>query len=340
MEKKTKSGLIILICLIFAIFCIFFASFFYNKKIIDRQNYSTKLKSAPVGNTQDFDKTQIKNYKDKFIAALYIEGQISQENADYSQTWLLSVIKRLKENKKNVALAVYINSPGGAVYQADEVYFALQDYKTSGKPIWVYQGPMAASGGYYISCAADKIFANRNTLTGSIGVISGTTFDLTGFLNNLGIKSETVHSGKNKNMMNFNEPFTNEQKEIMQSICDECYEQFVSIVAKNRRMNYDTAAKLSDGRLYTAKQALEHGLIDGIDSWENMIKQFSEFIEMPGIRIQTFKKEKKSSFIDFVMGKTKDLQNAFTASKLGLPIDIINKMNENNIMPQYLVPAF
>lgn len=103
MEKKTKSGLIILICLIFAIFCIFFASFFYNKKNIDRQNYSTELKSAPVGNTQDFDKTQIKNYKDKFIAALYIEGQISQENADYSQTWLLSVIKKLKENKKNVA---------------------------------------------------------------------------------------------------------------------------------------------------------------------------------------------------------------------------------------------
>lgn len=340
MEKKTKSGLIVLICLIFAIFLAFFATFAYQKKKNARQNYDAKLNFAPVKDFKNFDKTQIKNYKDKFIAALYIEGQISEANADYNQAWLLSLIKKLKESKKNVALAVFINSPGGAVYQADEVYFALQDYKTTGKPIWVYQGPLAASGGYYISCAADKIFANRNTLTGSIGVISGMSFDMTGFLDNLGIKSETVHSGKNKNMMNFNEPFTDEQKEIMQSICDECYDQFVSIVAKARRMNYNTAVKLSDGRLYTAKQALERGLIDRIDTWENMLEQLSESVEMPGVRIQTFKKEKKSSFIDFVTGKSKDLQNASFTAKTGIPMEIIKKMNENNMMPQYLAPAF
>ena len=339
MEKKTKSGLIVLICLIFFIFCVIFASIFNQKRKYDANHYNVELSTAPVSDSTTFDKVKAKNYSDKFIAALYIEGQISEDNAEYNQKWLLSTINKLKQNKKNVALAVYINSPGGAVYQADEVYLALQDYKTTGKLVYVYQGPMAASGGYYISCASDKIFANRNTLTGCIGVISGTTFDMTEFLENIGIKTETIHSGKNKNMMNFNEPFTDEQKQIMQSISDECYEQFVSIVAKARRLNYSQAEKLSDGRLYTAKQALELGLIDRIDSWDNMIEELSEEIDMPGIKLQYFKKEKKNSFVDYLTGKSKDFQNAAIAAKMGLPVSIIEQMNRSNLMPQYLLPT-
>ena len=217
---------------------------------------------------------------------------------------------------------------------------AIHRSKTTGKPIYVYQGPMAASGGYYISCAADQIYANRNTLTGCIGVISGTTFDMSEFLNNLGIKAETIHSGKNKNMMNFNEPFTDEQKDIMQSISDECYEQFVSIVANARKMSYKQAADLSDGRLYTAKQALENGLIDRIDSWENMIEHLSEKIEKPGIKVKTFKKERKTNFFDLVTGKAKQLSDMIVAEKIGLPVEIVNQMNEKRIEPKYLFPGY
>ena len=162
---------------------------------------------------------------------------------------------------------------------------------------------------------------------------------MTEFLENIGIKTETIHSGKNKNMMNFNEPFTDEQKQIMQSISDECYEQFVSIVAKARRLNYSQAEKLSDGRLYTAKQALELGLIDRIDSWDNMIEELSEEIDMPGIKLQYFKKEKKNSFVDYLTGKAKDFQNAAIAAKMGLPVSIIEQMNRSNLMPQYLLPT-
>ena len=200
LEKKTKSGLIILILLILIVFTLFFINNNISHQRILPSN--SNINSAPVTNNTHFDKSQVQNYKNKYIAALYIEGQISEENVDYSQKWLLSTIRALKNDKNNEAIALFINSPGGAVYQADEAYLALQDYKTTGKPIFVYQGPMAASGGYYISCAADQIYANRNTLTGCIGVISGTTFDMSEFLNNLGIKAETIHSGKNKNMMN------------------------------------------------------------------------------------------------------------------------------------------
>ena len=337
LEKKTKSGVIVFILLILIVFALLIVNNISHQRILPS---NSNINSAPVTNNAYFDKSQVKNYKNKYIAALYIEGQISEENVDYSQKWLLSTIRTLKNDKNNEAIALFINSPGGAVYQADEAYLALQDYKTTGKPIYVYQGPMAASGGYYISCAADQIYANRNTLTGCIGVISGTTFDMSEFLNNLGIKAETIHSGKNKNMMNFNEPFTDEQKDIMQSISDECYKQFVSIVANSRKMTYNQVAALSDGRLYTAKQALENGLIDRIDSWENMIEHLSEKIEKPGIKVKTFKKERKTNFFDLVTGKTKQLSDMIVAEKIGLPVEIVNQMNEKRIEPKYLFPGY
>ncbi len=277
-----------------------------------------------------------KEQKKDYIAALYIEGTIEESNYQYNQNWIMTNIDTLKNDDKNKALAIFINSPGGAVYQADEVYLALQDYKTSGKKIYVYQGPMAASGGYYISCAANQIYANRNTLTGSIGVLFGQSVDITELLQNIGIKSETIHSGKNKNMLNYNEPITDEQREIMQSICDECYEQFVSIVVSQRDLTSAQAHKICDGRIYTAKQALNNGLIDKIDSWDNMIKDLSEEIKQPGINVKTFKYQKKQNMVDLMMGKISDIEKNAAASRLGLPVKVLDDINGFNSYPAYL----
>lgn len=123
---------------------------------------------------------------------------------------------------------------------------------------------MGCSGAYYIGCAADEIYANRNSLTGSIGVIMSTSTDLTGLMDKLGIKSTTIHAGKNKNMFSYNEPVSAEQAAIMQSIADESYEQFTSIVAQSRQMDLATTQSLADGRIYTARQAVANGLIDEI----------------------------------------------------------------------------
>ena len=331
MKKSFKSGLIVFILLILA------AAAFTVKTVIDSKNPTVTVTYASRGNVSNYNPKIAKSYKNEYIAALYIEGTIQEENQDYNQNWLISTINSLKDDDKNIALAIYINAPGGAVYQADEAYLALMDYKTSGKQIYVYQGPMAASGGYYISCAGNKIYANRNTLTGSIGVIFGSSYDLTGLFEKTGIKSETIHSGKNKNMFNINEPVTDEQRAIMQSICDECYEQFVSIVAKNRLMNYYDAEKLADGRIYTAKQALENGLIDKIDSWDNMIKDLSEEeLEKPGIKVISFKKERKTSFLDYMTGAAKDLSRAKAAASLGLPESVIEEINQKDYLPLYL----
>lgn len=291
-NKKQKAGLVIfIIIIIFAILCGIF-------RLLNSKN--SNKNELPANQKIVFGKTS----KD-YIAALYIEGVIQEANQTYNQKWLLNTISTLKNDKKNKGIAIFINSPGGTVYEADEAYLALQDYKTSGKPIYVYQGKLAASGGYYISCAAKKIYANRNTLTGSIGVISGSSYDLTGLFEKIGIKSETIHSGKNKNMFNANEPVTDEQRKIMQSISDECYEQFAGIVAMSRNIPINDVRVLADGRIYTANQALKNGLIDNIDSWENMLKAMSEN-EFGGKQYKTvdFKYEKEKNLYQILMEKT------------------------------------
>ena len=337
MKKTTKSGLIVLI--IFLIATVGYTLFTIQKSFSSENLKTAGADTYRVAEDSDiYDPVAAKAYKNQFIAALYIEGTISEANVSYNQKWLMNTIKTLKNNPKNQALAVFINSPGGAVYQADEVYLALQDYRTTGRPVYVYQGSMAASGGYYISCAANKIYANRNTLTGCIGVIMGESFDLTGLFERLGIKSTTIHSGANKNMMNYNEPFTDEQKEIMQAMCDECYEQFVSIVSKSRGIQYDNCRKLSDGRLYTAKQALENRLIDAIDSWDNMLRELAETeLKKPGIKVVTYKYQRKQTLYDMVTGKALELENAKAAAQLGVPVEVMKSMNnENRFTPMYL----
>lgn len=289
-NKKQNIGLIVFICIItFAIVCGILKLFYPKNNAESKPEHQTFVFGKPA-----------KNY----VAALYIDGVIQEENQTYNQKWLLETIKKLKTDKKNMGIAVFIDSPGGTVYEADEAYLALQDYKTTGKPVYVYQGKLAASGGYYISCAAKKIYANRNSLTGSIGVITGSSYDMTGLFEKLGIKSETIHSGKNKNMFSTNEPVTEEQRKIMQSISDECYEQFTSIVAMSRNIPINDVKVLADGRIYTASQALKNGLIDAVDSWENMLKNMSE-AEFDGkeYQIVDFKYEKAANLYDVLLGK-------------------------------------
>lgn len=249
--------------------------------------------------------------QDDYIAELHLEGVIAEENKKYKQSWALSTIESIKNDKSNVALAVFINSPGGGVYQSDEVYLALKNYKKeTGRPVYVYQQSLAASGGYYISLAADKIFANRNTLTGSIGVITGTSVDCTELLDKIGIKSKTITAGKNKNMFNFNEPLTEEHKAIMQEIANECYDQFTQIVCENRsELTLEKVKELADGRIYTAKQAKQHKLIDEIGTTDDFYKALrNEKLDGEDYEIVKFEYERSPSLGEFIFdsitGKT------------------------------------
>ncbi len=203
-----------------------------------------------------------------YVAVLNIEGTIQSNHSygdTYNQEFLIDTIDDLMEDSKNCGILLNVNSPGGEVYAGDELYLKLMDYKEcTGRPIYAYFGPMAASAAYYISMPADTIVANRNTMTGSIGVKIGTFLDFSELMNTYGVKAVDIDSGKFKNMGSSFREMSPEEKSIWQSYIDEAYDQFVKVIVEGRSMDEATVRKLADGRIYSAQQAMKNGLIDDI----------------------------------------------------------------------------
>lgn len=333
-ENYSKKGLAVFACTIIlaaAIFIFNTASSVLNKNakssISAVSNSEAKIKDKLLG------KKENKFPKNEYIAKLFIKGVISEANDSYNQEWILSTIKDLQEDMNNRGIVLVINSPGGGVYQADEVFLALEKYKKeTERPVYAYFTSLAASGGYYVGCAADYIMANRNSLTGSIGVIAGQFTDLTGLMEKWGVKSTTIHAGRNKLMGNFNEPMTQEQRNIMQSIADECYEQFTDIVAESRGLSKEEVYKLADGRIYTASQAKEASLINSIGTLDELIEtmQRKEF-DFAEYETADFSYQKEDSIYSLIMGSAKEFKKA----SLGIP-DAVMEVLE----PQIEFPAY
>lgn len=216
---------------------------------------------------------------DGYIAVLHIEGTITSAapassllsgTTTYDQDFLLSTVASLIDDTDNKGIMLFIDTPGGEVYATDELYLKLEEYKEStGRPIYSYCASMAASGGYYLAAASDKILMNRNCMTGSIGVTAGTYIDISGFLEEQGIKTTSIYVGKNKTMGSYFEGFTDEQKAIYTSILQETYDQFVQIVADGRGMTVAEVETLADGRIYSPKQAVANGLVDEIVTYDD-----------------------------------------------------------------------
>jgi len=186
-----------------------------------------------------------------------------------------SIIERLERADSDPyvkAIILRVNSPGGGIVGSDEIYQALLKIE---KPVVVSMGDMAASGGYYVSCAADEIWANPVTLTGSIGVIS-TVPNFEELLDKLGIEMFVFKSGSMKDELSpYREP-TEEEIEHWQGITDEAYEGFLNIVAQHRELELDRAREIADGRVYTGEQALGLGLVDRLGNLPEAIDRAAE----------------------------------------------------------------
>ncbi len=333
-DNYSKKGIAVFACtvaLAAAIFIFNTANSALNKNkkstISAVSNSETKIKDKLLG------KKENKFPKNEYIAKLFIKGVISEANDSYNQEWILSTIKDLQEDMNNRGIVLVINSPGGGVYQADEVFLALEKYKKeTERPVYAYFTSLAASGGYYVGCAADYIMANRNSLTGSIGVIAGQFTDLTGLMEKWGIKSTTIHAGRNKLMGNFNEPMTQEQRNIMQSIADECYEQFTDIVAESRGLSKEEVYKLADGRIYTASQAKEASLINSIGTLDELIEtmQRKEF-DFAEYETADFSYQKEDSIYSLIMGSAKEFKKA----SLGIPDAVMEVLEPKIEFPAY-----
>ncbi len=245
-----------------------------------------------------------------YIAVLYLQGTIMRGDSggllnsggSYNHGYILSQIDAFIEDDHNKGLVLFIDSPGGGIYETDEVYLKVLEYKEkTGLPVYASMGSMAASGGYYISAAADKIYANRNTITGSIGVTMGTFYDVSEFLNKHGIHTTTMIAGENKAMGSMTSPMSPEQKQIYQSLLDESYEQFINVIIEGRDISEEEIRKIADGRIYSAKQANELGLVDYIGTLDNTIQAIIEDNKLSDCEIRSFWYE-DDSFLSFIKG--------------------------------------
>ncbi len=179
-------------------------------------------------------------------------------------------LKKYADDGSVKAIVLRIESPGGGVSPSQEIYDAVLEAKKQ-KRVVASMGTVAASGGYYIACAADSIVANPGSLTGSIGVIF--EFPVFGELfKKIGVKTEVVKSGELKDVGSPTRPMTEKERVMLQSVINDTYDQFVEAVVKNRRMERSKVLALADGSVFTGRQAKVNGLVDRLGNFEDAIK--------------------------------------------------------------------
>lgn len=270
-----------------------------------------------------------------YVGVLSLSGTITDGDSrdGYSQDWILDRINQMKKDSKNKGILLSVNTPGGSAYATAELYNALLDYKkVTGNKIYVYFGSQATSGGYYAAMAGDKIYANQECWTGSIGVIVGPMYNLSGLYEKFGIQPYSFKSGANKDIGANYKDMTDEQRSIMQSLVDDSYNRFVKAVMDGRKMDEATVRTLGDGRIYSANQALENGLIDKIGSLDDAINAMKNDCGLDSVDFESIVYEQKTSFRDLFGFSSEKKEDSL--DKL---LNILESSNKASI--QYIAPV-
>ncbi|MBS4199986.1 signal peptide peptidase SppA [Bacillus sp. FJAT-49732] len=229
----------------------------------------------------------------KKIAILEVDGVIQDTGEatsifstnGYLHRDFMKKLNTVKDDKNIKAIVLRVNSPGGGTNESAEIHHKLVEIKEeTKKPIYVSMGAMAASGGYYISAPADKIFASPETLTGSLGVIMQGV-NISDLAEKYGVDFMTIKSGPYKDIMSSYRHMTKEEEDILQSMLTNSYDQFVKIIAEGRGMTEDQVRKLADGRIYDGRQAKEVGLIDDFGYQEDVIEQLKKDQKLAGAQV-------------------------------------------------------
>ncbi len=229
----------------------------------------------------------------KKIAILEIDGVI-QDSGDaqsllsssgYNHQSFLSKLDYVKDDDAVKGIIIKVNSPGGGVVESAEVHNKiLQIEKKTKKPVYVSMGSMAASGGYYISTAANKIYASPETLTGSLGVIME-GYNYGELAKKYGVDFVTIKSGPYKDIMSPNRPMTDEEKQILQQMVNNSYQGFVNVISQGRHIPIDEVKKIADGRVYDGRQAKELNLIDGYGYIDDVISKMKKDEHLSGAEV-------------------------------------------------------
>ena len=217
---------------------------------------------------------------------------------DISPTIIRNYLKKAETDGAVVAVVLRIDSPGGSAAASQEIASEVRRFKEdTGKPVVISMADVAASGGYYISVYADRIVANPGTVTGSIGVITQFIY-IEGLLEKLGLELETIKAGKHKDMGI--RPLTQEERQIMQDIADDLYEQFVTAVADGRNLSMTEVRELATGQPYTGRQALELGLVDELGGLDEAIELAASLAGISAPEIEVY--SSPTSFFERLLG--------------------------------------
>lgn len=205
-------------------------------------------------------------------------------------------LRSAQRDPRIAAVVVRINSGGGSPAASEEIYDEIVRTRAMGKPVVISMGDVAASGGYYIAAAGDKILANPSTTTGSIGVIMQYVV-LEQLLNDLGIAAETITSGRFKDTGNPFRPLEPFERDYLEEMVNDVLEQFIKAVAEGRGLDVDYVRELADGRIFTGRQAHELGLVDELGGLEDALLTAGAMVGIEG-RPPVVTLERRLSFVE------------------------------------------
>jgi protease-4 len=208
------------------------------------------------------------------------------------------VVGQLHELRKDPgikAIVLRIDSPGGAVAPSQEIYRAVLRAKKD-KKVVCSMGTLAASGGYYVAAACDKIYASPGTITGSIGVISELPH-LQGLMALARVEVDTIKSGALKDLGSPLRPMTDKERDYFQRFVDGVYEQFLDDVARSRKLDKEALRPLADGRILSGKEALEHHLVDELGNLEDAVDGAAKLAGAAGEAVPVFRKKPSTSWL-------------------------------------------
>lgn len=231
---------------------------------------------------------------DNQIAVVEVEGMISHSRDIVRQ------LRKFQRDSNVKGIILRINSPGGAVGPSQEIYNAIVKIREDGKKkIFASLATVAASGGYYIASAADTIFANPGTLTGSIGVIMAFS-NIQDLIAKIGVKPEVIKSGEFKDAGSPVRSISVKERKLLQDLVDDVHQQFVEDVAKGRNLPEDEVKRLADGRVFTGRQALKLKMVDQLGGLQDVIDLLAAQAKIDGPP-QIVQEEKEVPFLDWLL---------------------------------------
>jgi len=216
------------------------------------------------------------------VAVVQVEGVIGTEVSRGLDTE--DIVRTLSEYRDDPAIravVLRINSPGGVVAPTQEIATAVRRLREAKKPVVASLGSVAASGGYYVGVAADRIYASPGTLTGSIGVVMQLA-NVEGLLKKVGVEYVVVKAGAYKDVGNFARPMTPEERRILQSLLDDVYDQFIGAVAEGRGLDPQTVRSFAEGRIYSGRQAQGLKMVDDLGGLDDAIDAAAKMAGLPG----------------------------------------------------------